>query len=202
MSVERLSAIGILAFSLAPGNLDRLKGVLPEIVPASLPCNVAYEIILQSHLFFGFAQAIETAKVFHIFEIDSGLKADRLETDSVPQTVLTERGESLCRRIYHPNFDRLIGNMREVSPELANWMVEDGYGKVLSRPGPDPIEREIASIVFLACSCHPEQLFSHVRGARNLGATAAEILEAASSSGMSATHCQSVSLAVKKAFGS
>ena len=202
MSVERLSAIGILAFSLAPGNLERLKEKLPKLVPVSLPCSVAYELVLQSHLFFGFAQAIEAAKLFCEFEASYGLKADRFETESVPRKILTARGESLCRRIYDPNFDRLQGNMRAFSPELATWMIDDGYGKVLSRPGPETIEREIASIVFLGCSGHPVQLFSHVRGAKNLGASSDLILKATSGSGMSAAQCGSVSLAVKKAFGS
>ena len=77
----------------------------------------------------------------------------------------------LCREIYAPNFERLVANMASVSPELSKWMVEEGYGKVLSRPGPTGLEREVASIVFLSISGHPVQLYSHVRGARNLGAT-------------------------------
>src|SRR5438034_1100479 len=38
------------------------------------------------------------------------------------------RGERLGRRVYGPVFPRLIENVRAGHPDLAAWMVEQGYG--------------------------------------------------------------------------
>jgi alkylhydroperoxidase/carboxymuconolactone decarboxylase family protein YurZ len=169
--MERVKAIAALAAALSPGNLGRLRAMLPDIVPVPLPSVVAYEVLLQSHLFFGFAQAIEAAKVFAETVQRERPNASFASTDEATSEELRRRGRALCEQIYYPNFERLMSNLEKASPELAEWMMVDGYSKVLSRPGPTALEREIASIVFLAISGHQVQLHSHVRGARNLGAT-------------------------------
>jgi alkylhydroperoxidase/carboxymuconolactone decarboxylase family protein YurZ len=171
IQMERVSAIVALAATLSPGNLDHLRRILPEVVPVPLPPIVAYEILLQSLLFFGFAQAIEAAKVFaEVVPLEKG-DGGFAPVDDAGIEERQRRGRALGEKIYYPNFERLMSNLGKVSPELAEWMVEDGYSKVLSRPGPTALEREIASIVFLTISGHPVQLHSHLRGARNLGAT-------------------------------
>lgn len=166
--MDRICFVGKLANALSPGKSGKLENAVTRLVPDPVPVAVAYEIVLQSYLFFGYAQAIESAKVF-----TNNLTTRGIVIPHIPDVTsdLKQRGEALCREIYAPNFERLVANMTSVSPELSKWMVEEGYGKVLSRPGPTGLEREIASIVFLAVSGHPVQLFSHVRGARNLGAT-------------------------------
>lgn len=169
--MDRVKAIAALAAALSPGNLGRLRAILPEVVPAPLPLAVAYELLLQSHLFFGFAQAIEAAKVFAEVMPRDEAGSSFAPANEASGEELRRRGQALCEQIYYPNFERLMSNLGKASPELAEWMMVDGYSKVLSRPGPTALEREIASIVFLAISGHQVQLHSHVRGARNLGAT-------------------------------
>jgi alkylhydroperoxidase/carboxymuconolactone decarboxylase family protein YurZ len=169
--MERISAIAALAAALSPENLGHLRVMLPNVVPVPLPPVVAYEVLLQSHLFFGFAQAIEAAKVFAEVVPRDGADGVFAPSDETSSEKLRQRGRALCELIYYPNFERLMSNLGKASPELAEWMMVDGYSKVLSRPGPTALEREIASIVFLAISGHQVQLHSHVRGARNLGAT-------------------------------
>jgi alkylhydroperoxidase/carboxymuconolactone decarboxylase family protein YurZ len=198
--MDRVEAIAALAAALSPGNLGHLRAMLPEVVPAPLPLAVAYEVLLQSHLFFGFAQAIEAAKVFA--EV-----MPRYESDSSVAPVneasgeeLRRRGQALCEQIYYPNFERLMSNLGKASPELAEWMMVDGYSKVLSRPGPTALEREIASIVFLAISGHQVQLHSHVRGARNLGATPEFIKSALGAGVLSREQTVAVETKVEQVF--
>lgn len=51
------------------------------------------------------------------------------------------RGERLCARVYGPDSSRLRSFMRALAPEFDTWMIEDGYGRTLSRPGRSVIER-------------------------------------------------------------
>lgn len=78
------------------------------------------------------------------------------------------RGSELCRSIYGDQYARLRENLGRIHPELADWMVFEGYGKVLARPILTPRERELWIIPLLMGQDAPEQLYSHLRGARHL----------------------------------
>jgi len=82
----------------------------------------------------------------------------------------TERGSQLCRRVYDSNYDTLKARVEAMAPEVFLWMELEGYGKVLSRPGLDVIDREMAIVACLMIEHWPIQLHSHIRGAINVGA--------------------------------
>jgi alkylhydroperoxidase/carboxymuconolactone decarboxylase family protein YurZ len=63
-------------------------------------------------------------------------------------------------------------------PDLATWMIEQGYGRVLARPGLGARERELVTIAVLAASGWERQLVSHLIGAGRLGAAAADVRRA------------------------
>jgi 4-carboxymuconolactone decarboxylase len=66
--------------------------------------------------------------------------------------------------------------MEALHPELAWWILDDGYGRVLSRPGLTGRERELLAVAALAVLPGAGlQLDSHERGARRFGATAGEV---------------------------
>ena len=54
-------------------------------------------------------------------------------------------------------------------------MLEEGYGKVLSRPGLDLKVGELCIASLLVGLDAPQQLYSHLRGALNAGATVEEV---------------------------
>ena len=54
-------------------------------------------------------------------------------------------------------------------------MVAEGYGKELGRPGLDLVDRELCIVAMLAVQDLPRQLYSHLRGALNAGATEADV---------------------------
>ena len=58
---------------------------------------------------------------------------------------------------------------------MERWMLEEGYGKVLGRPGLDLKVRELCVIAVLVGLDTPQQLYSHLRGALNVGATMEEV---------------------------
>jgi 4-carboxymuconolactone decarboxylase len=61
---------------------------------------------------------------------------------------------------------------------MERWMVEEGYGKVLGRPGLDLRDRELCIVALLAVLDAPRQLHSHLRGALNVGTPPPEVAEA------------------------
>src|SRR5262245_31236835 len=89
------------------------------------------------------------------------------------------RGAALCRRVYGPVYPRLVRTVRALHPDLAVWMEEQGYGRVLARPGLSPRLRELVTVAVLAHTGWERQLVSHLLGARRTGATLPEIRTAA-----------------------
>ena len=59
--------------------------------------------------------------------------------------------------------------MQSFSPEFAEWMIIDGYGKTLSRPALDIQTRELINICILSLGKWKQQCISHMRGALNVG---------------------------------
>lgn len=68
-----------------------------------------------------------------------------------------------------------MAKMTRYHPDLAEWILVDGYGKVLARPGLTLVERELIVVAVLAALRLPMQLESHERGALRVGASKREV---------------------------
>lgn len=86
-----------------------------------------------------------------------------------------KRGEALCSRVYGPSFEKLVPAVHALHPDLARWMIEHGYGRVLSRPGMGARDRELVTVAALSALGWERQLVSHLLGARRVGATLDEV---------------------------
>jgi 4-carboxymuconolactone decarboxylase len=124
--------------------------------------------LLQVVPFAGFGRAINAFWVLHELRPSRPFRVDR-------RPARRARGERLCRRIYGPSYGALMRRMGAFHPDLAAWILEDGYGRVLTRPGLSGVERELLAVAALAALKLDRQLESHVRGARRLGASEARI---------------------------
>lgn len=134
-----------------------------------------YEALLQSYLFVGFPRAIEA--LLAAAPVLAGVGG--VPSASAPDPDRWRRdGEALCRRVYGSNYDKLVATMRGLSPDLAEWMILEGYGKTLSRPALGPVEREYAVVAILAATRMWRQLRSHAIGAVHVGGTRAGVKEA------------------------
>jgi alkylhydroperoxidase/carboxymuconolactone decarboxylase family protein YurZ len=65
--------------------------------------------------------------------------------------------------VYGGMYERLRANVRELHPSLDAWMIVEGYGKVLSRPGLDLARRELC-IVSACAAAEQDRDVSVVRG--------------------------------------
>lgn len=126
------------------------------------------EAILQSYLFAGYASAINAFIVFNRL-VPQEESAFQEKKGSL--RVWKSRGTELCRRIYGSQYEKLVSNMKSLHPDLADWMVWEGYGKVLSRPFLSPRVRELLIVCMTAVLGVERQFLSHVRGALNVGAS-------------------------------
>ncbi|MFZ1684235.1 MAG: carboxymuconolactone decarboxylase family protein [Candidatus Zixiibacteriota bacterium] len=137
----------------------------------SIERSLFYEIVLQSYLFLGFPRMLIASD--HLNRTMPAEKR-RSELEMVSEQESKHwyvNGLALCRKIYGSAFDALRTRVEGVSPEIFRWMIIEGYGKVLSRPGLGLIERELVNVAFLMIENRDQQLHSHMRGSLNVGAT-------------------------------
>ena len=88
------------------------------------------------------------------------------------------RGETILNEVTKTSGRAVVEGLRDISPELGDFIVEFAYGDVIGRPGLSLRDRELATIVMLGAigGCEP-QLSVHIQGALNVGCTKAEIVE-------------------------
>lgn len=133
------------------------------------------ELLLQTHLFAGFPRSLNGMREWRRI---SGRRAANTEEAGSGSEDFRAAGEATCEKVYGAMYERLRHNIRELDPLLDDWMVSDGYGKVLSRPGLDLGRRELCIIAACAAAGQERQLHSHLRGALNVG-VAPEVIDAA-----------------------
>lgn len=136
------------------------------------------EIILQSYLFAGFPRTLNAMRTWRsVSERPAPSYAANDAADGFAGDLDTWRrqGEETCAIVYGDSYDKLRENIRHLHPDLDEWMIVDGYGKVLSRPGVDLKTRELCVVAACAVSGQQRQLHSHLHGALNAGASAGEI---------------------------
>ena len=169
--------------SMASGDPESIRDALAEAMRVAPPGEVE-ETILQAYLFLGYPAALNTFAVWRELS-GRGPDLEAAEADSGPEAEFRladweARGEAVCRVVYGGQYEKLRGNVRRLHPDMERWMVAEGYGKVLGRPGLDLKIRELCIVAILAVQGAHRQLYSHLRGAVNAGAGEPEIEEALS----------------------
>ena len=127
----------------------------------------AEEALLQSYLFVGYPVALQALAMWRE---RTGLKAPASATPDKPRS-WRKRGEAVCGVVYAGQYDRLRENIAQLHPDMERWMLEEGYGKMLGRPGLELRVRELCIVGVLVGLDAPQQLYSHLRGALNAGAS-------------------------------
>ncbi|GMR13911.1 MAG: hypothetical protein BMS9Abin29_2137 [Gemmatimonadota bacterium] len=141
---------------------DRAHSVAPD--------EAIEEVILQGYLFLGFPVALNAMSMWR--RISGRASPNPSEIDCAGWEA---RGKVVCAEVYAGQYQRLREHVRALHPDLESWMVIEGYGKVLGRPGLDLPVRELCVASLLAVLGTPKQLFSHLRGAINVGATPGQV---------------------------
>jgi len=162
-----------LAAAFAQGAGHDIEAALERARAASVPGLWVEELLLQTYLMCGFPRMLEGLRLFrHVW----GLAPDMSEPHGhAAWATWATRGEATCRTVYSEHYDALRRNVRALHPAVDEWMIVDGYGKVLSRPGLDLRRRELCIVAQVAVLDAPRQLRSHLGGALAAGATPGEV---------------------------
>jgi 4-carboxymuconolactone decarboxylase len=164
--------LAMFAASIATADDDAMTAALQLGQKHAISRQSYYEVVLQSYLFLGFPRML--------LAVDLLNRERPVKKPSDPMGDICDEefrnwwtnGQALCREIYGTAFEPLRARIGSSAPEVFRWMIMEGYGKVMSRPGLGKIEREVCSVAYLIMDGYEQQLHSHMRGASNLGASA------------------------------
>lgn len=170
--VEAVRVLVRASAALAAGDRVALLAALRQ-AQARVDGLAIEEMLLQSYLFVGYPAALQALGLWR--ELQPEPARGPADEDAAEWSA---RGEAVCRTVYGGQYDRLRLNVSRLHPDLERWMVQEGYGKVLSRPGLALATRELCIVALLAVQDAPAQLYSHLRGALNAGADAGDVAEA------------------------
>ena len=131
-----------------------------------IPFNKIYEALLQNYLFAGYPSAILSLK-----QLKENYPAKRLSKAADMNLYhFRKRGIINCRKVYGDKSEKLISNVKQFSPDLAEWLVLEGYGKVLGREGLSFKERELCIVAVLTVLGFEDQIgFGAGQNARRYG---------------------------------
>ena len=160
---EPTRALVRLAAALSAGSESEVRVRLQE-ASTSTPATWIEELLLQTYLFAGFPRALNGMREWRRMSRNIAAPGESPGDASVRAA-----GEATCARVYGDMYDRLRVNIRALHPLLDEWMIVEGYGKVLSRPELDLPRRELCIIAACAATGQDRQLQSHLHGALNTG---------------------------------
>lgn len=155
-----------LSAALAGGSEDDVRVALQRAAKAT-PHEWIEELLLQTYLFAGFPRALNGMREWR--RVARAPAAPLSTASPTDPERMRQLGEVTCARVYGTMYDRLRKNIRDLHPLLDDWMIVEGYGKVLSRPELDLPRRELCIVAACAATAQDRQLQSHLHGARNAG---------------------------------
>jgi 4-carboxymuconolactone decarboxylase len=156
-----------IAAAIAGAGEETTRKVMEQAVGVADATEVD-EVILQSYLFAGFPRTLNAARTWRAVSGTLAPKSDAAAAMANGE-LWEQRGEQTCEIVYGDSYNLLRENIQKLHPALDAWMITDGYGKVLSRPGLDLSARELCIVAACAASGQQRQLHSHLHGALNAG---------------------------------
>ncbi|MFL6361684.1 MAG: carboxymuconolactone decarboxylase family protein [Nitrososphaeraceae archaeon] len=88
------------------------------------------------------------------------------------------RGFEKLKEIDGEAGEHVIESLKDISPDLARYIIEFPFGDIYSRTGLDLKSREIATVAALVTMGNAlSQLKVHINGALNVGCSQTEVIE-------------------------
>jgi len=174
LSLRKRLLCGMSAL-VATGDSGLLESHFRFALEREIPLADICETLLQTYLFIGFPGAYKSLGL--LARVSGRKDLPDMPPYTASEQERTVAGEALCKRVYGGNYEKLRKNISGLDPDFASWMINEGYGKILSRPLLDPCTRELITVAALVATGRERQLRSHIEGALNLGCTSGEVRE-------------------------
>lgn len=167
MSEVRLPQLARAIAAIWRGDWPTFAAATAALRAAAVPRSDLEETLLQAVLFSGFPRVVtafeELGKHWPTTTSPSG--------GALPPEQQAGAGDALFTAIYQRNDAAVRTMLRNCHGEFHDFVLEAAYGRILSRPGLPPLDRELLACAVLAAQAQKRQFVAHARGAMHFGAT-------------------------------
>ena len=157
--MPRLAHLARVAACHSAGEQDALARELRAAVAGGLSWDACYEAILQLVAYTGYPRTLNALATYRAVSGVAVSPRPSEEWGDFALAVWPERGAAIFRQLW-PGHD-LADNVRPLSAELAEWVVNDDFGRIFGRPGLTVLEREAVVVGSLVAQRTTPQLRSH-----------------------------------------
>lgn len=165
---ELRAALGCVAAAGAVGARDLLRRSLALATSLGATDAAQRETLLMLVPYAGYPRALAALAA-------AGL-GPAPDAGEIAAAQRADAGRRAFDQVYGPTAGRVLEGLARLDPRLPAWTLEHAYGRVLARPGLALLERELLAVSLLtALGGLEDPLLGHMRGARRLGASAAEV---------------------------
>jgi 4-carboxymuconolactone decarboxylase len=162
-----------IAIAAARGDTAALAAELARARDSAVARDAVEETLLQIALFAGFPRCISAFELL----ARQWPAATPPAGGGLPPAQQPAAGRALFDRIYGRNADAVRAMLAGHHQELHDFVLDCAYGRILTRGGLAPRQRELIAVAVLALQQQWPQLVAHARGARAFGAGDAALRE-------------------------
>lgn len=167
MTEDRLPQLARTIAALWRGDWATFGTAVAALRAAGVPRADVEETLLQAVLFSGFPRVVTAFE-----ELNARWPAATPPAGgALPEAQQVAAGSALFTAIYGHNDAAVRAMLRGCHGEFHDFVLQAAYGRILSRPGLPPRDRELLACAVLAAQDQKRQFVAHARGARHFGAT-------------------------------
>ncbi|MCA8964932.1 MAG: carboxymuconolactone decarboxylase family protein [Planctomycetes bacterium] len=167
MSEERLPLLARAIAAVWRGDWSGFAAAATGLRCAHVPRSDAEETLLQAVLFCGFPRVVTAFEELNrVWPVATPPHGGALAEDQQAAA-----GDALFTAIYGRNDAAVRSMLRGCHGEFHDFVLQAAYGRILSRPGLSPLDRELLACAALTAQAQKRQFVAHARGALHFGAT-------------------------------
>lgn len=156
---NQLILLARLAAAHTIGNQDAVAATLREANAAGLSWDACYEALLQLVAYTGYPRTLNALATYRAVSGQPPADYPSEPWDANAIAVWPERGVEIFQQLWPGR--PLAESIVPISPELAEWVVFDDFGRIFGRPGLTLLEREAVVLGSLVAQVVAPQLRSH-----------------------------------------
>ncbi len=167
MSEERLPQLARVIAAVWRGDWATFAAACGRLQNGHAPRSDVEETLLQAVLFCGFPRVVTAFE-----ELNQAWPTTTAPRGgALPEERQAAAGDALFAAIYGRNEDAVRSMLRDCHGEFHDFVLQVAYGRILSRPGLSPLDRELLACAALVAQAQKRQFVAHARGAMHFGAT-------------------------------
>lgn len=180
MNAEWVACLASAFAAIGPADWERFRAAVLRARELDMPRAEAEEAVLQATLFFGFPRTVTAFETLQ----ECWPAARAPQHGALPAAEQAGAGRALFDAIYDRNAHAVHGLLASFHPDFHDFVIESAYGRVLARPGLEPVVRELLAVAGLAALQQAPQLVAHARGALRFGATLDQVRDCMAAGGI------------------